>query len=584
MIILNGDRQVLVSVIILSLASLTGFIGLITCLALLDAGTISSPRIVAPLTTDVWMAALVLFYASVSLLFLVNRDTNEWFLFFFNGSRQCSVIFWRYHYLGLALVSFLLQLGWFVGYRIDGGAWGLGLFFLFIICYLVESRIVSTSQRTHESRDSSSVNSLHITSKSSSTVIAIEGSANSKYSGGESSSTHPGIEKSKFSTRIICIGKWSLFVLRIFTALFTVLLLGGCWLQAAGYRNFPPQGQYITINNAGGIKGYSQRILTQCVGQRDPSVPTIWVEVGGGGHSMSDLWGLRDYITTNYNRRYCSYDPPGTDWSDNAVSTQIAGADLLTAQVIAAMEEPGPFICLGSMDNGDVRCLKYCLSYPANCTAIVPVGFGQLPEFQAILQYYDMSLKDATAMAKMTLASRISFGQAINFFAVSWGLISLFIPNGAYQPANLAYESHFLNLFNERQWSTNNNFNYQASQNPQALGVIGPSYWTSDAAMQLPQSIPIFGFLLGQTASQLNSQCGAYGYAIGSKDCEFLFWQYNSTLTTDIQVIARNPASKLFICGDNCTTANGNGFVINQEAMIPWFAQTLWSAIANIKF
>jgi hypothetical protein len=39
------------------------------------------------------------------------------------------------------------------------------------------------------------------------------------------------------------------------------------------------------------------------------------VEVGGGGHSMSDLWGVYDTLSQQYNRRVCSFDPPGTGWS-----------------------------------------------------------------------------------------------------------------------------------------------------------------------------------------------------------------------------------------------------------------------------
>jgi hypothetical protein len=46
------------------------------------------------------------------------------------------------------------------------------------------------------------------------------------------------------------------------------------------------------------------------------------LQVGGGGHSMSDLWGLRDYLVENYGIRYCSYDPPGTAWSDPMVQGQ----------------------------------------------------------------------------------------------------------------------------------------------------------------------------------------------------------------------------------------------------------------------
>jgi hypothetical protein len=35
---------------------------------------------------------------------------------------------------------------------------------------------------------------------------------------------------------------------------------------------------------------------------------------------MSDLWGLRDELVSKYGLRYCSYDPPGTGWSDPVVA------------------------------------------------------------------------------------------------------------------------------------------------------------------------------------------------------------------------------------------------------------------------
>jgi hypothetical protein len=63
----------------------------------------------------------------------------------------------------------------------------------------------------------------------------------------------------------------------------------GCWVQAYGWQNYPPTGQFVLLTYP---SGHTQRILTQCVGAaRAPGVITWWMEVGGGGHSMSDVWG-----------------------------------------------------------------------------------------------------------------------------------------------------------------------------------------------------------------------------------------------------------------------------------------------------
>ena len=69
------------------------------------------------------------------------------------------------------------------------------------------------------------------------------------------------------------------------------------------------------------------------------------VNVGTGGHSMSDLWGVRDYVLKHYPQyRYCSYDMPGTGWSDPRVSDQPE----ITERIMTAIGETGPFIMIGT--------------------------------------------------------------------------------------------------------------------------------------------------------------------------------------------------------------------------------------------
>jgi len=45
-------------------------------------------------------------------------------------------------------------------------------------------------------------------------------------------------------------------------------------------------------------------------------------------------------------------------------------------------------------------------------------------------------------------------------------------------------------------------------------------------------------------------------------------------------IISRNPNSQLFTCW-NCTTDH-NGFIINQNENIPWFATTMMGAVGGI--
>lgn len=366
----------------------------------------------------------------------------------------------------------------------------------------------------------------------------------------------------------------SLVVFVSIAFLFNGLLLGGCWLQAAGYRNYPPVGTYVTISYP---TGQQQRILTACTGPRNSSVPTFWIESGGGGHSMSDLWGLRDYLNTNYNRRVCMYDMPGTAWSDPMIPNQ----PQITHQVIQAMGEPGPFLCIGSMDSGDERCYNYALQYPDNVKAVIPVSFSPYQEFTFYGNFYGLNSAEVTAVAKETLAQRLSAGNAINFFGVSWGVIAGIATSPAYVPHNLEYESDFLNLYNEKQWSTNCYYLYKGVLNPSGSlsgtsQFVGETVWASNP--NLNASIPVIGYAFYQSEEYLQNQCIAYGYPPSSKDCSYLYYIYNTTFEFNKQVIARNPLSRLVVC----TNCSGYSFVMDQQDNIPWFAQTLMSNVGDI--
>lgn len=244
------------------------------------------------------------------------------------------------------------------------------------------------------------------------------------------------------------------------------------------------------------------------------------------------------------------------------------------------MNEPGPFICLGTMDDGDQRCYIFCSENPSMCSAVVPVAFGSPAEFQLYCNYYGCSYDEQVALTKQTCAERMTLGNVINFFGVSWGLVNSIITNPSYEPHSLAHQSLFLNLLNEKQWSTNCAVLYQCAKDPLAgLGWIGNSSWF-DSSYTLSQSIPVFGFNLGMTTSRLNEQCNNYGYAIGSEDCNYLSYVYNYIVTLEEEIVARNPSSQLTLCFDECVAANGNSFLIDQDSMISWFADTLFSILA----
>ena len=124
------------------------------------------------------------------------------------------------------------------------------------------------------------------------------------------------------------------------------------------------------------------------------------------------------------------------------------------------------------------------------------------------------------------------------------------------------------------------------------MSIIGNSTW-EDAYLMLNATIPVFGFTLGQNTEQLHNRCKNMGYSINSNDCNYLIYAYNTSIAADTRIInkiaANNRAenivkiSKLIVCYENCTAANGNTFVINQYSMIPWFVDTLWEEIGDIQ-
>jgi pimeloyl-ACP methyl ester carboxylesterase len=362
-----------------------------------------------------------------------------------------------------------------------------------------------------------------------------------------------------------------------------IILLGGAYVQGVGYGIlYQPDGQFIKVTYP---SGYSHHVLAQCVGPLNSTLPVVWVEVGGGGHSSSDLWGLRDYILLNYPQvRYCVYDFPGTGWSDPMLAHQ----PLITQQLMTALHVDGPVVCVGNMDHADERCLLFCSANPKKCKAVVPVGFSLLNEFEQIVAFFNQSRDEVNAIAKSSLEKRLSLCDQYSAWQSVSGLIATQIPDmPGYVPQARVTEFHFLNLMNEKQWTTNCRMLQLMLEDP--AGPIGsPTPWTNAS---IPLDAPVWAFIAGMTSGNLNAQCGSM--ELNSPGCRFIHFQYLSTLAGNMAVVARNPQSKLFMCGGDatgpqagsnssmCIGMNGSYFV-DQAFNIPWFAQTLISAMQSL--
>jgi hypothetical protein len=223
------------------------------------------------------------------------------------------------YYAFLVCVAVVLAIGYFVGYRLDGGLWSLFLAVTLGIDLLIVRR------STHPSVHQLLIQDVDTDAPSASCIDRSE------------------LFRGAFVVFNVVLRGLAFFLL--------CFLLGGCWSQAIGYRMYPPRGTFVTLSYPG---GQMQSVHVWCTGPRNASLPTFWFDVGGGGHSMSDLYGLQ-FALNDAGRRVCVHDVPGTAWSEYAVPQQRS----VTGRVIEATGEPGPFILVGAMDNAQDRIYEY---------------------------------------------------------------------------------------------------------------------------------------------------------------------------------------------------------------------------------
>jgi pimeloyl-ACP methyl ester carboxylesterase len=276
-----------------------------------------------------------------------------------------------------------------------------------------------------------------------------------------------------------------------------VLLLGGAGTVAEGWRRFPPRGTVYSVALAafaGSEAGDAQRVHLWCSGApANASRPTVLLDFGGGGHSMSDVYGLRLALLAG-GRRVCALDPVGTGWSPLGPAfngeegdASASHAELL-ASLLAQAREPGPFVLVGSMDGAAERIYRVALERPALVRALVPMQYSGVGEFAPAAAYFGYSEAQAEATARAALAPRLAFCDAIRFLGVQWGVVGLFAPHSpTFVPQELEGEKNFLNLFHEGQWDMQ--CRILAAQVRRPSLALAQSLWTSNRS--LAAAIPV---------------------------------------------------------------------------------------------
>jgi hypothetical protein len=258
----------------------------------------------------------------------------------------------------------------------------------------------------------------------------------------------------------------------------------------------------------------------------------------------------------------------------------------ITEAVMAAMGVQGPFVMIGSMDNGHERVLQYALDHPDNVVAIVPVSFSNYSEFVGPMTYYNIPQDEMVETAKQTAWQRLMIGDFSNFVGVSFGLIELLAkPSSVYVPADRALEATFLNLYNEKQWVTNSNFLYGMYVDPVEAGQFSPSlYYTH--IQYLDPRVRVIGYAYGQTEDDIENNCAAQGKTDDA--CAYDKWIYNAEMEFNEESCSQTPNSKLIVCWPHGEQANGcpgevnSAFFLDQYANIPWFAETLMDSLKDL--
>lgn len=136
------------------------------------------------------------------------------------------------------------------------------MFVTFLLCLYVEHKLylnhsnqggsISPSASDNSSSSIQSQPQNQSLSLSLSSNVDVEDVSNSEFAKQHQQQDGKGMPervvlqgRSKYMSICICILKWLLYSCRILCFLLTCLLLGGCWLQASGYRHFPPHGTFI---------------------------------------------------------------------------------------------------------------------------------------------------------------------------------------------------------------------------------------------------------------------------------------------------------------------------------------------------
>jgi pimeloyl-ACP methyl ester carboxylesterase len=458
------------------------------------------------------------------------------------------------HYVALDLIAGFIFLGACVGWRADGAVWSIFL----LACLLLNTLLAWHRFRAATSESTTSMTPIASSFTSSGSKARLEGGESSVSA---ETSSGDGVSVGRVDARTLRALTVCNSILLSLALIFMALLLSGTWVQAAGYRRFPPVGAFYPVTFPNGA---TVSVMAYCTGPRNATLPTFFFDIGGGGHSSTDLLGLQQALN-DLGRRVCTYDYPGCGWSSYAVS--VSQPALLT-QLATALNEPGPFILIGTMDGGPERVYAHALAHPSQVVAVVPIAWG-VGEFIAYQQTRNLSDAQALNYAQSTVAGRRLFGNIIRGLGVSWGLMNAFVPpSSTFVPQSRVAEKDFINLYTEKQWTTQ--VMILADQVARPAQLLVPDLWETNRT--LAATIPVFDFF---NQPNVTAQCIQNRYAIPSADCDVLFHADALNRAKNEAMVNMTAGSELVVCNDCKGFLSGDG-------NLSWLVSNLMRLVGNI--
>ncbi|KAI9021381.1 hypothetical protein DFJ74DRAFT_672729 [Hyaloraphidium curvatum] len=487
---------------------LAALVGIVTNAILI--GHAPARGVVYPRHSSLWLAAMLALFAPQVAL---------------QARAQLTSTLWLYYYLAAASAGSLLFLAHALGSRAGTAAWA----FVLGLCLFLNAFVASRGRQTF-------FIGIDASTDDEQPLLASEEGAEDSTSvvDGPAGLVDNDIDLApSMVSRVLRAGNG--FLLAVALPLLFLLVVGA-WIQASGYLRHRPRGTFHRVIYADGT---SVSIMAYCAGPRDPSLPAFFFDIGGGGHSSSDLHGLEQELV-GLGRRVCSYDYPGTGWSGYATSGSQTGEPII-GQLARAMGEPGPFVLVGTMDGGPERVYDYALREPEMVAGIVVLGYGP-GEFPTYAAARGMPHDETVKYAAATLRGRLALGNAILAVGVPLGLMPLLVPHDPdYVPKELEGEKRFLNLLNDKQWATQADYLRRAAENPETQ--FRPSLW--DCNRTLDARIPV---LVLAEKPDGEERCRRMGLPPDGAECRYVIKEAEMAREFLERMAAVVPKGRLALC------------------------------------